>query len=147
MVPVEKQIQWTYRFLFDFSICDTHRLFFVCNKSQDLQGDLTNQQWFSVVCTLIDNDICHYSESECCCWQEYNNAKPLLICYLSLYRRQIKRFSQCVTIAWHVDVSSVRLFHYKYCTKFTANTLSTQIFLNPIEPLLNNATYFLRTSF
>ena len=23
--------------------------------------NLTNRKWFSVVCTLIDNDICHHS--------------------------------------------------------------------------------------
>ena len=79
----------------------------------------------------------------------WNNSLKLGISIM-LYKVFIGMLENCFIsdiLKLHKWTSFLRLFHYKYCTKFTANTLSTQIFLNPMEPLLNNATYFLRTSF
>ena len=58
--------------------------------------NLTSQQWFSVFCTLIENDINHHTG------QNFVDTRSA-----ATNRRQMKRFFQFVTIAWHVDATSV----------------------------------------
>ena len=62
--------------------------------------ELANRKWFSVVCTLIDNDICHHSGQNVVCLvspqqilttvmtnivvdKSTDNTKPLLICFFT----------------------------------------------------------------
>ena len=58
--------------------------------------NLTSQQWFSVFCTLIENDINHHTG------QNFVDTRSA-----ATNRCQMKRFFQFVTIAWHVDANSV----------------------------------------
>lgn len=58
--------------------------------------NLTSQQWFSVFCTLIENDINHHTG------QNFVDTRSA-----ATNRRQMKRFFRFVTIAWHVDANSV----------------------------------------
>ena len=57
---------------------------------------LTSQQWFSVFCTLIESDINDHTG------QNFVDTRSA-----ATNRRQMKRFFQFVTIAWHVDATSV----------------------------------------
>ena len=53
---------------------------------QTLTGSLKNRKWFSVVCTLIDNDIRHHGGQNLL-WthEEQDNSEPLSICFLPQY--------------------------------------------------------------
>ena len=63
--------------------------------------NLTNRKWFSVVCTLMDNDIRHHSGQNAVdsqgAVQSTDNAEPLLICLFQsvtkiMIQRKSKRF-------------------------------------------------------
>ena len=93
---------------------------------------LTNWMWWSVVCTLIDNDACHHSGQNVVDSQDvaewvHNKFWPLWwhislsirihttlnhisISFLPQYQRQRKSFFRARAekgIAWHIDASSV----------------------------------------
>jgi len=99
-----------------------------------LRSYLTNWMWFSVVCTLIDNDARHHSgqnvvDSQGAADWVHNKFWPLWwrillsirvhgettlnhisICFLPQYQRQRKCFFGGRAekgIAWHIDASSV----------------------------------------
>ena len=78
-----------------------------------LEPNLTNRMWFSIVCTLIDNDMRHHSGQKCGLTRSSranpqqilstvmthivvdkstDKAKPQSICFLSQYQSQIKCF-------------------------------------------------------
>ena len=83
-----------------------------CTLDQKCLVDLTNRKWFSVVYTLIDNDICHHSGQNLL-WtgaqqilttvmtniivnKSRDNAEPLLICFLPQYSTLRKVFT-CIS--------------------------------------------------
>ena len=88
--------------------------------------DLTNRMWFSVVCTLIDNDIILSSQWSKCGGlmrrtqqilttvmanivvdKSADNAKPHSICFLPQYQRQRKFYNNCQNFRVLTDASSV----------------------------------------
>jgi len=62
--------------------------------------------WFSVVCTLIDNDMRHHSGQNVV---DSRGAatKPHSICFLPQFQRQRKCFLRAWPRAWHIDESSI----------------------------------------
>lgn len=92
------------------------------NFDQMSDINLTNRQWFGVVCTLIDDDFRHRSGQNVVAsggsvssqlTTEMTNIvvqTALNLCrfvFSPQYRSQIKLFFQGVTTAWHVDANSV----------------------------------------
>ena len=85
---------------------------------------LTNRMWFSVVCTLIDNDIRHHSGqnvvrlvspqqilttvmTNIVVDKSTDNAKPHSVCFLPQCQRQRKLYNNCQNFRALIDASSV----------------------------------------